>query len=444
VSNIEGITLSDADTAANFSVTLDNAMFTHSANHLIIVGPTSAMTGNTVIDASAVTDASAELYVDAGTGNDVYKGTAGDDYFVFGIDNTGHATLNAQDVLAGGGGGHDELQIGSGTYVGTVTLSDSDISHMSGIELLYLSGAQGLHWNVTLDQAFQAEGVSEVDFASAADTLHFDATAYTEDLLVHAGDSDGVFLLGAGNDTIEFEKGPFADAQLTGTTAVNGGGGHNSLLFVGSATVTDADFAQVSKVQEIDVQASKISLTLGTNSDAAGIVTVDASHAGAAATIDGTASHQNLTLHGSALADILEGGTGADLIAGGSGGDILLGGAGNNVFYYASAADSHQEAGNNLSLADIIGDFHSGDTINIDSLVGGISGVTNQGTVASFPTTDVAGFYGNNQVAVEFDGANTRVFVDANHDGNFNLNQDVVIQVIGNHLAALADTASYN
>jgi Ca2+-binding RTX toxin-like protein len=297
---------------------------------------------------------------------------------------------------------------------------------------------------VTADKAFQTEGFSEIDASSTADDAHIDATQYTADLLVHAGMGADTILLGAGNDTVEFDNGTFSTSKLSSAMVVNGGAGtHDSLLFDGSATVTDGDFLHVSNVEEIDLRDGQFNVTLGANSDAAGIVTIDASQAGVSAAIDGVASTHALVIQGSSLSDLLEGGSGADLIIGGGGGDFLVGGAGTNVFQYLSAADSHQGPGNNLSAADVISDFHTGDFIGIDNIVGGIAAVTNVGTVANFPTADTAGFFGGNAVAVEYDGSSTRVFVDANHDGNFNLNQDLVVQVAGNHVADLTNAASY-
>jgi hypothetical protein len=38
----------------------------------------------------------------------------------------------------------------------------------------------------------------------------------------------------------------------------------------------------------------------------------------------------------------------------------------------------------------------------------------------------------------------TRVYVDANHDGAFSLGQDLVVQFTGNHLTQLVNTSSYH
>jgi Ca2+-binding RTX toxin-like protein len=179
------------------------------------------------------------------------------------------------------------------------------------------------------------------------------------------------------------------------------------------------------------------------NTDLAGIVAVDASKANGAVTINGIVSSKDLTLTGSNQVDVLAGGAGIDHITGGNGGDFIFGQGGNDVFVVHNAADSRQLAGNDLTHADTIEDWNTGDVIDIGALAQGAISVFNHGTVANFITADTANYFGANDVAATTDGNTTRVYIDANHDGNFTLNQDVVIQLIGNHLNDLGNAAGY-
>jgi len=448
ISDVLDFRLEDANPAASYSLTLTNPMFSGHYTHSITIAPDDAMTGDLTVDASAVTDPLATLFYNASTGNNFVKGTAGDDLFSFGIDQFGHSELDQNDVLAGGAGNDEVVLSFGGVYNGTLTLSDSDISHVSGIEFFNFLGSVGSHWDLTLDSKFQAEGVAAVNFLQAADTNHLDATQYTTDLLVIASAADSTYLTGSGNDVFKFNNNGLVDAQLSANDVINGGTGNNSLLFYGSATVADSAFTHVSNVQEVDAQSSQFILTLGTHSDAAGIKTVDATQAGTAVSIDGSAAHNQLSLYGSDFADTLKGGIGFNALVGGGGNDQLYGGSGPNEYVYQSAADSHLGSGGSLANVDTINNFHSGDIINIDDLVGGSPAVLNKGTVVNIPTSDIQNFFnngvGNVQVAVEYDNSDTWVFVDANHDHNFNAGQDLVVKVVGNHVTDLADPMSYN
>jgi len=274
-----------------------------------------------------------------------------------------------------------------------------------------------------------------------------DSSFYTADLLVHAGQGINQIHLGVGNDTVEFDS-TTQTALLSSNDQIDGGGNtgaeHNRLLFNGSAIVNDVDFTNVTHMSEIDLKQGNFTVTLGAHSDAAGITTVDASDAANTVMIHGGASSNNLTLHGSAASDSLEGGSGSDHLIGGGGQDFLFGNGGSDVFVYESAADSRQLPGNVLNYMDIIQDFTSGDHLDIDKLVGGpVTGVTDLGTVGAFATTDTTNFFNGNAVAVATDGNNTRVYVDANHDGSFNLAHDLVVQVTGVHVNDLNNVTGY-
>ena len=113
--------------------------------------------------------------------------------------------------------------------------------------------------------------------------------------------------------------------------------------------------------------------------------------------------------------------------------DTLTGGAGTDTFVYGNAAES------TLNVRDLITDFEDGtDVIDLSAL--GFSSpatdaVLDKGIAGSFTNTDTAGFFDNSgtdrAVAFENDWTNTRVYVDADGDGNFSAATDMVIQITG-------------
>jgi Ca2+-binding RTX toxin-like protein len=439
--HVDGILFSDVDPNASFSIALDNTFFKNSDADAVTVFTLAK--GDLTLDASAVTDPLAALKFLGASTNVVLKGTAGNDSFIFQTDNTGHVQLDSNDTVAGNGG-LDTIVLNA-SYNGTVAVGASNVAHVTGVEMLYLQGGSNTLYDVVADQSFQAAGITQINALGSVGKASIDATGYTGDVLVVAGQSTDTIKTGSGNDTIELQHIPGALAgTLTSGDVVDGGtGAHDRLLFDGDATLASADFAHVYHVEEVDLQDGGFTFTLGTETDSSGIAKVDAHLAGAAVTINAAPSHNDLWLIGSAAGDTLSAGDGTVALQGGLGGDTLNGGTGTTVFTYRSAADSRLEAGNNQQLLDKISGFHTGDLINIDNIVGGISSVSNHGTVGAFQTTDVAGFFGGSLVAAEFDGTNTRVYVDANHDGNFNLNQDLVIQLVGNHMTDVTDVNTY-
>jgi Ca2+-binding RTX toxin-like protein len=261
---------------------------------------------------------------------------------------------------------------------------------------------------------------------------------------LHGGQGDAELETGSGEDSIVFTNtGGGVAATLTSADTVDGGAGQDALVFRGDAVLNDLAFMNVKQVETIELRQGAFILGLGTNTVASGIATVDAHLADQTAIINGSPSTLALTIIGSNQADLIQGGTKADHITGGKGGDILFGNGGNDVFVYESATESRQLAGNDLTKADVIEDFAMGDLIDVSALVSGQISVFNHGTVVNFITADTANWFGQNDIAVAYDNTNTRVYVDANHDGSFNLNQDAVIQIIGNHLNDVSTAAAY-
>jgi len=442
VKNIEELHFSDTDLTKATNLTLNNTLFATAQGHSLLVD-FGKQTGNSYLNTTAVTDASTTLYALMGQGNDTFKGGAENDQVEFRANNTtGAYYLNSSDNIDGGAG-HNTLDIYD-TFVGTVTPFFLDFQNVRNMQTLMLTGGANTFFDLTLDSTYQAAGISEIDASNVYKQLALDGSTYGTALTVLASNGNDNLTLTNYSDTVVFDASGFSSTSLDSNDIINGGGGLGSdvLKFIGDTTLVDADFTNVSNVSEIDFVNGTFNITMGAHTDATAYI-VNASKAGQAGFINGSAATDDLSLTGSSQADIIVGGSGSDTIYGGRGGDLMAGGGSVDTFAYQSAADSYQ-VGADLSHADTISGFN-GDQIQLLNLVGTIGAVTNKGTVASFTTSDnIPNFFNQNSaVAVAYDSTNTRLYVDIDHNGSFNMNHDMVINFTGNQVAALTNTASY-
>jgi hypothetical protein len=119
--------------------------------------------------------------------------------------------------------------------------------------------------------------------------------------------------------------------------------------------------------------------------------------------------------------------------AGGPGADTMTGGGSVDTYLYASAGESRPGTGN----FDTINGFVQG-TDKIDfsalSLTLTSTGVanTNPGSFTSGNTTSLFSSQGTGTgIVVQHAGGAEQVYVDVNHDGNFNTNSDMMIHLNG-------------
>jgi Ca2+-binding RTX toxin-like protein len=162
-----------------------------------------------------------------------------------------------------------------------------------------------------------------------------------------------------------------------------------------------------------------------------------------------------LTMIGSAGADRLMGGAGADTITGGAGADTLTGGGGTDHFVYNAGGPGHLNIDSSLAAMDHITDFTTSPATALDSIdlngfgfaadAAGVPAATavTATTVKAPPTgsgftaVDTPGYFSALGAGVVVNaekmvvGATTteRIYVDANHDGSFELASDLVIQL---------------
>ena len=143
--------------------------------------------------------------------------------------------------------------------------------------------------------------------------------------------------LGAGNDSVTI-----ATANLTSVDTIAGGTGTDSIIMSDAATVVDADFTNVTGVEQISSGNNALTLTLGTASQAAGLTTVTdgtgvttlsigAGHTGDVAvslstgndTVNATVAANDLYTGALTVTSAGASITGADTITGGTGSDNL-------------------------------------------------------------------------------------------------------------------------
>ncbi|MDA8248084.1 MAG: Ig-like domain-containing protein [Rhodospirillales bacterium] len=223
----------------------------------------------------------------------------------------------------------------------TVTLTDAaftGLNHFSEIDLLG-SGAQSVTLGANAAAAFN--GYVVVNAANAASST-IDGSGLGSAGLAAIGTTSGINIVhggnganwivggggadqlygGAGNDIFMLPQGELGVAGLT----IDGGGGWNEIWLQGSNTITDAAFAQISSLQEVDfVSAATESITLGPDAGRAmGSVGVVRATDATNVTIDASAvGLTNMSMFA---------GTGTDLLIGGAGNDYMVAGSGVDTF----------------------------------------------------------------------------------------------------------------
>ncbi len=157
----------------------------------------------------------------------------------------------------------------------------------------------------------------------------------------------------------------------------------------------------------------------------------------------GTGNTSPITMIGGTGADHLTGGAGNDLITGGPGADVLSGGIGrvtgldHFIYNFGGAANPNRDS--SLAAMDTISGFIKGDIIEVNGFgfaPAAIAAVTATPIALPFTSASVVGYFADgNAVHVESDAAITarsaQIYIDANHNGNFDAASDIVIHVDG-------------
>lgn len=316
------------------------------------------------------------------------------------------------------------------------------------------------------------------------------------DYLVSGSSADTIVLGGGGNDKVDAGLGDdvisAVDADIDGNdVAINGGDGADSLTFTDAATVSAGDLANITNVETITFGDFTSTLVMGTASEAAGIVTVDASAMGSGntlgitdtgavasdATVTGGAGNDSVVLDSAtgdlnlvgnggddtlttnsgtdsvdggagndtivtgAANDTIDGGAGTDDITGGAGVDSLTGGADADDFIFTAATESTSTA------VDVITDFSAnGDTIDFDTTTGSGNATSfTDGTGDDYDTGNatleaaadafmaaINGSTGADAAGIFSYGGKTYVVINDDNDGTFETGDgDLIVDISG-------------
>jgi Ca2+-binding RTX toxin-like protein len=335
-------------------------------------------------------------YIDAGEGNDIVHGSAGDDTIM----------VYGQDIISGGDGNDDIVfqnfarlsDIDGGAGYDRVLASTNwqilEFRSLENIEEIDGQGHSGVGiWLSSTAPQLDLSGVILNDIDNilgslVADTITGSAGADTID--GYRGDDDlrgggGADNLqgGLGNDTLDGGLG--VDTLLGGDgDDILIGGAENDTLNGGNGTDT-VSYAANAIAQTINL-ALTVAQTISAG-DVDTIINVENVIGGTGAdTIAGGATAN--VLSGNAGNDVLDGGAGNDALNGGEGDDALIGGDGDDTLDGGNGIDTVSYAANsaaqniNLTLA-TAQTISAGDVdtiINVENVIGGTGADTITGT----------------------------------------------------------------
>jgi Ca2+-binding RTX toxin-like protein len=183
--------------------------------------------------------------------------------------------------------------------------------------------------NITLGSGF----TNSLTITAGGGADIYDFTSYTKTVTVATGTGAHGITLGAGTEKITGGSGVetvqvAATAHLASSDVITGATGADVINFSAAATVTDAQFTNVTGFTTITSGDVILNLTLGAESTEAGITIITL---GNAANVLNASAHLTTAL-------TITGGTGADTIQGGTGADIIVGGNGADIYKFASTA----------------------------------------------------------------------------------------------------------
>ena len=297
-----------------------------------------------------ITASSADNIIIANAGNDTVYSNDGDNTF-YGDDSTDTTTNNGlQDTIR-----YDLEDTGSGVIV---DLANSTATNAYG----------------KTDALYNFENV-----IGSANSDNIIGNALDNSILGGAGAD--VITGGAGSDSLLGASGDdtfkFTNTEFGADTKVSGGDDTDTVEITDATAVTDADFANIVTVENVLLSSDNAhTITLGTNADATGIISLDATAAlNSSVTVDVSAMSNDMTIQTSNSGDSVKLGSGTDIVD-------TYGGA--DTIEYDSAAKVNNGVGN------------PSDTINagngVDTLFAN-SGETYDFTQASVSSIETLKFY---------------------------------------------------
>lgn len=171
--------------------------------------------GNDTYDGSAGT---ANMWVDAGDGDDILMGGTGDDTLLGGGD--------ADTFLVADNGGTDTLD-GGETGVGTDTLSFANDTSAGGVDVVYSGDEAGTYSWADTGAGGSFSNMEQLNGSGGDDS--FDASATTGGILIGASGGDDTITGGAGDDILAGGAGSDTITGGAGADMIDGGAGDDTL-----------------------------------------------------------------------------------------------------------------------------------------------------------------------------------------------------------------------
>jgi len=227
-------------------------------------------------------------------GNDTVTGTSVADAISGGVGNDKIIGFVGADVI-NGGAGTDTIQL---------TATSTDLN----------SAADG-----------QVTNVEAISAAAAAVGVSIDLHSQAEGFAITGSSSADIITGGAGSDTINAGNGDDTIIGFAGTDTVNGGAGTDTIQL--DADLSTATNAQITNVEAVSAAAAATGVSIDLHNQTEGFI-----------------------LTGSALADIIAGGTGNDTIVGGAGDDTIVGLAGSDNLDGGTGIDTIQITATSAAL----------------------------------------------------------------------------------------------
>ena len=253
--------------------------------------------------------------LDGGSGNDSLTGGEGDDSILGGDGN---------DVIldAGYSGGYDNVDGGSGsdtitaysnnTTIGLRSVANVETITSGGYSTVYIGGTDdnGESWDFT---SVALSGITAIDGGGGNDSIIGSSTANT----IWGSEGNDTLSGGGGNDSL---------SGGTGADILIGGSGNDNMN--GQDDTDTVDYSYASAAWTINLSAGSSQGTSGSETDT--ITNVEN-------VIGGTG---NDSITGTSSANVLAGNDGADTISGSGGNDTLQGGAGDDRLTGGTGNDS--------------------------------------------------------------------------------------------------------
>jgi len=412
------------------NITNTNAsVYTLSGNTLIATGATLTVNAlaaqDVTLDISANTTNGALIYngnsgvdtirggagddsLTGGAGNDSLSGGSGDDLFIF---DAGASINFSDDTTVDGGSNLDTIHAWSGHPGGSLAFTDADFATVSNMEALKIDAANTA--TVTLGTNTNAAFTTGITINNSIVTGALVVNGALSTVAVNAtgGDANDTLIGGAGADTL---TGGAGDDSLTGgagNDSLSGGSGNDLFIFDagasinfsddtsidggnnldtinawsghigGNLTFTDADFANVSNMEALQISAGgTATVTLGANTNTAFTtgITINNPTLTGALVVNGSLSTVAINATGGNIVDTLTGGSGADTLTGGDGNDIIEGNTGADIISGGLGADQISVGAAPSDIDTVI--VSAGDTVLT------IGGAGDGGTISGFDT----------------------------------------------------------